>query len=186
MFSRQKNNRPDLRRFEIVFSVIIVLLFLLLAQPFFSKMLENFERTSLQQIVRQLNAAAIYKMAEYVALDKLQLLPEQLDNNPVTWLDINSLEGKDRYQGEVDNLDFEQLQEQHWIYEKTSRRLIYKLKYPFLIENEDPVKNRLQFRLKMDYLDYNDNQRFDSKTDTINGLIIEPIYPYRWLQNDEQ
>lgn len=186
MFSRQENNRPRLSLFEIVVSVILLLILLLVAQPFFSKMLENFERTALQQIVRQLNAAAYFKMAEYVALDKLQQLPEQLDENPVYWLDIDDLEGWEQYLGEVDSVNFEQLEEQIWVYDKSTNRLIYKVKYPYLLDNEDPVSNRIQFRVEMDYMDYNRDKRFDADTDTISGLMIVAVYPYRWLQPNNE
>jgi hypothetical protein len=185
MFHRFENNRPRLNQSEIVISIVILLVFILIAMPFFNRLLENIERTSMQQIIRQLNAAANIKMAEYVALDKLKQFPEQLRSNPVNWLDVRDLNGWDHYQGEVELLDFEQLEEQHWVYDKSRGRLIYKIGYPELLINNDPIQNRIQFKVKMDYIDFNRSGKFDATTDTINGLVIEAVYPFRWKQHTD-
>jgi len=185
MFSRQENNRFRVSLFEIVVSVILILIFLLLARPFFGKMLENIERTAFQQVIGHLNIAANFKMAEYVALDKLNRLPQELNKNPVTWLGIEELDGWDRYLGEVDSLDFEQLDAQHWVFDKSMSRLIYKVKYQKLLENKDPIENRIQFRLKMDYIDFDENGQFDNETDAINGFRFVPVYPFRWILNEQ-
>lgn len=181
MFSRWKKIpfRPNL--FEMAISVILLLIVLFLARPFFSKMLESFERTAVQQIVRQLNAAAAFKMAEYIALDKLKQLPTQLLENPITWLGIDDLSGWDRYRGEVDDLDFQQMAEQSWVYDRRMHRLVYKLGYPTLVENNDPLANRIQFRLVMDYVDHNNDGRFSAGIDSINALLVNPVYAYRWI-----
>jgi len=168
-----------------VASLFILLIILLVAQPFFSKMLENFERTALQQVVRQLNVATNLKMAEYVALDKMQQLPEQLTENPIAWLDLDDLGGYGRYNGEVDRLDFEQLEPRHWVYDRFSMRLIYKVEYTELLVNEDPVAERIQFRLILDYSDLNEDGRFDANGETISGIMIVPVYPYHWRQRTD-
>jgi len=186
MFRRFENNRPRLSQSEIVVSIVILLVFILIAIPFFNRMFENIERTAMQQIIRQLNAAANIKMAEYVALDKLKEFPEQLRSNPVNWLDVRDLKGWDRYLGEVEQVDFEQLEEQNWIYDKSRGRLIYKVDYPELLINNDPIQNRIQFKVKMDYIDFNSNGKFDASTDTINGLIIEAAHPFRWKQHSDE
>ena len=133
--------------FRIALGLFVLVLLLLVVQPFITKMLQNFERTAMQQVVVQLNVAANFKMAEYVALDKLQQLPEQLSENPMSWLDLDDLGGYDRYLGEVDKLNFEQLDSKQWVYDRSVNRLIYKVKYPELLRNEDPFANRIQFRL---------------------------------------
>ena len=165
-----------------VFSLFVLLIILLVAQPFFSKMLRNFERTALQHVVLQLNVVVNFKMAEYVALDKLQLLPEQLGENPMAWLDLDDLGGYNRYLGEVDQLDFEQLEVKQWVYDRSINRLVYKVKYPELLMNEDPVANRIQFLLALEYNDVNENGHFDAEIDKVSGITIVPEYPYRWLQ----
>ena len=167
--------------FEIVVSIAVIVVFLLVAQPFFSQMMENVERISVQQIVRKLNAAATLKMAEHVALDKLHLIEGELRENPVAWLDLDDLGGWDRYQGEVEFVNFHQLREQRWIYDQSTGRLIYKLAYPELVDNDDPIKNRIQFRLMIDYVDINQDGQYTKKLDTINTLKVEAVYPYRWL-----
>ncbi|PCJ49045.1 MAG: hypothetical protein COA74_07200 [Gammaproteobacteria bacterium] len=189
LVSRYQNNQARFSKSEVVLSVVLVLVLVLVALPFFTRMLENIERTALQQIVRQLNAAAKMKMAEYVALDKLQRLPEQMRINPVNWLDIRDLGGWDRYKGEVEIVelvDFEQLGEQSWVFDKTTGRLIYKLAYPELLINEDPINNRIQFRVRMDYVDFDVKGKFDTKTDTITGLFVEAVYPYHWVKFDDR
>ena len=179
MIGRQE--KTPLRLFTIIVSVVVLLIMLLLVQPFFSKMLENFERTTVQQIISQLNTAANFKMAEYVALDKLHHLPEELNKNPVTLFGIDDLGGWERYRGEVEIVNFEAMDKQTWFYERLTGRLIYRLAHPDLVENNDPVKDRLQFRLVIDYNDLDKNGKFTSTTDTVNTLLIQPVYGYRWL-----
>lgn len=186
MFRRFENNRPRLGQSEVVISVVILLVFILIAMSYFNRIIENSERTTVQQIIRQLNAAANIKMAEHVALDKLKQFPEQFRNNPVNWINDKDVKGWEHYQGEVEQLDFEKLEVQHWVYDKWTERLIYKVGYPELLINSDPIQNRLQFKVKMDYVDFNSNGKFDVTTDTINGLVVKAVYPFRWKQHNEQ
>ena len=184
--SWNKKSRPRQIFIWLVVSLVVLLMILLVAQPFFSKMMKNFERVALQQVITQLNIAANFKLAEYVALDKLPQLPEKLTENPIAWLDVDDLGGYNRYIGEVERLNFGQLDNKQWAYDRSSNRLVYKLRYPELLRNEDPVANRIQFRLAMDYSDLNENGHFDAKTDKVTGLRIVPEYPYRWLYNDDK
>ena len=180
------SSKLRLSQIEILTSVVIGLLLFLLGLPFYHKMMQNIERTALQQILRQLNAAATLKMAEYVALDKLSLMSEQVRVNPISWLDIREMQGWGSYQGEASNVNFAKMDEQTWIYDQSLDRLIYKVAYPELLVNSDPVANKIQFKVDFDYVDYNENGQFDSTTETINGLMIVALYPYRWQSiNDD-
>jgi len=184
--SWNNKSRPRQIFIWLVVSFVVLLMILLVAQPFFSKMMKNFERIALQQVITQLNIAANFKLAEHVALDKMPQLPEKLTENPIVWLDVDDLGGYNRYIGEVERLNFGQLDNKQWAYDRSSNRLVYKLRYPELLRNEDPVANRIQFRLAMDYSDLNENGHFDAKTDKVTGLRIVPEYPYRWLYNDDK
>ncbi len=165
---------------KLVVSLTLLMMLLLVGQPFFSKMMQNFERTAFNQVVIQLNAAASFKVAEYIALDKLPELPEQLANNPLSWLELDDLGGYDRYQGEVEILSFEELGSKQWIYDRSTNRLVYKVKYPELLSNDDPIAERIQFRLQLEYSDLNEDGRFDADKDKITGLVIAPVYAYQW------
>jgi hypothetical protein len=170
---------------KLVVSLTLLLMLLVVGQPFFSKMMQNFERTAVSQVVTQLNTAASFKVAEYIALDKLPELSEQLTNNPLSWLELDDLGGYDRYQGEVEELNFEQLDSKQWVYDRSTNRLVYKVKYPELLINEDPIAQRIQFRLQLEYSDLNEDGRFDADKDKITGLVIVPAYPYQWRQSTD-
>ena len=170
---------------KLVVTLTLLLMLLLVAQPFFSKMMQSFERTAFNQVVTQLNAAASFKVAEYIALDKLPELPKQLANNPLSWLELDDLGGYDRYQGEVETLNFEQLDSKQWIYDRSTNRLIYKVKYPELLSNDDPIAQRIQFRLQLEYSDLNEDGRFNADKDRITGLAIVSVYPYQWRQSTD-
>jgi len=170
---------------KLVVSLILLLMLLVVGQPFFSKMMQNFERTAVRQVVTQLNSAASFKVAEYIALDKLPELSEQLTNNPLMWLELDDLGGYDRYQGEIEVLNFQELNTKQWIYDRSTNRLIYKVEYPELLINEDPIAQRIQFHLQLEYSDLNEDGRFDADNDKITGLVIAPVYPYQWRQGTD-
>ncbi len=182
MVSRQENNRPRSSIFEIGVSIILLLLVLFVAAPLFERMMQNFEKTAVKQLVSQLNSAAQFKLAEYVALDKLKSLPKQISGNPIAWLDAEDIIGWDGYLGEVVRVDFNQLTAQSWQYDQTTRRLIYKVEYIDGLNNDDPIKDRIQYRFVLDFVDYDNDGVFDDDVDTISGLRVEAVYPYQWVQ----
>jgi len=181
MFSRQENNRRRPRVVEVTVSVVVLLAAFLFAIPYVNRIMRNFEKTTVQQIVSQLNSVAQFKLAEYVALDKLKLLPKQLDDNPMNWISPKDIVGWEDYAGEVKSVIIENLDGGQWQYDLTTKRLIYKVKYIDKIINDDPKSNRIQFRFKLEFVDYNDDGIFDENTDTISGLHIEPVYSYHWI-----
>jgi len=181
MRSRQENIRFRSREVEVTVSVVVLLAALLIAVPFVNRILQNFEKTTVQQIVNQLNSAAQFKIAEYVALDKLMMLPKQLDENPLNWINPEDIAGWDDYLGETNTVIFKNLDDGKWQYEQLTKRLIYKIEYADKIINDDPIKNRIQFRFKLEFVDYDNDGVFDQNVDTISGLRVEPIYSYHWL-----
>jgi len=144
-------------------------------------MQENLERTGVQQTVRQLNAAINFKIAEYVALDKLQALPEKLDDNPMSWLNLDNIGGHNRYSGEVEALEFKLLVAGKWVFDRSSGHLIYKVKYPKRLKNEDPLVDRIQFELVLEYTDLDKDGQFIAGKDKVSGIVMAPVYPYQWF-----
>jgi len=167
---------------KVFLSLILLLVLWLLARPFIDKMLENFERTSVQQTVGQLNTALNFKIAEVIALDKLQELPQKLATNPIAWLDLDNLGGYGNYKGEVEELDFKQLQAGNWIYDRSVNHLIYKVKHPGQLKSDDPVANRIQYKLALEYSDLDENGQFTVNIDKISGITMVPVYTYQWFK----
>jgi len=175
-----KESQPGLIFLKSMLGLILILIFWLLARPFVDKMMENFERTSVQQTVGQLNTALNFKMAEYIALDKLYELPQQLATNPIAWLELDNLGGYGNYQGEVEELDFKRLDAGNWAFDRSVNYLIYKVKYPEQLESDDPIINRIQFKLALEYSDLDKNGQLNVNIDKISGISMVPVYTYQW------
>jgi len=178
-----KEYRSGINLIRVILGLLILLAFLFVAQPFIDKMLESFERTAIQQTVRQLDTAINFKIAEYVALDRLQELPEQLNKNPMSWLELDDMGGYDRYLGEVEKLDYSLLKAGHWVFDRATGRLVYKVKYPKRLNNGDPVTDRIQYRLVLEYSDLDEDGQFDADTDKVSGMMMQAEYPYQWLNS---
>ncbi|MCP4413020.1 MAG: hypothetical protein GY808_10720 [Gammaproteobacteria bacterium] len=181
-----KESKPGLLLLKFILALLLLLVLWLLALPFVDKMLENFERTSVQQTVGQLNTALNFKIAEVIALDKLQELPQQLATNPIAWLDLDNLGGYGNYKGEVEELDFKQLQAGNWVFDRSENYLIYKVKYPGQLKSDDPVANRIQFKLALEYSDLDENGQLNAETDKISGITMVPVYAYQWFNSADQ
>ena len=179
-FDEYKESQPGLILLKSMLGLVLLLILWLLARPFVDKMMENFERTSVQQTVGQLNTALNFKMAEYIALDKLHELPQQLATNPIEWLELDNLGGYGNYQGEVEELDFERLDAGNWTFDRSVNHLVYKVKYPGQLESDDPLANRIQFKLNLEYSDLDKNGQLNVNIDKISGISMVPVYTYQW------
>ncbi|MCP4413005.1 MAG: hypothetical protein GY808_10645, partial [Gammaproteobacteria bacterium] len=59
------------------------------------------------------------------------------------------------------------------------------VKYPGQLKSDDPVANRIQFKLALEYSDLDENGQFTVNIDKISGVTMIPVYTYQWFKGAE-
>jgi len=173
MYDRPLKIRRAIRRVTVV---IVLLLAVFYAEPFWKAMQERFEQTHIQQVLRQITQACEGLMIEAVALDKTHQLTEIVAGNPADCLQDTVLTSWD-YEGVYAAPDV--LPRGSWGFENERGVLVYRLKYTDRLVNLNPVSDELHFKLRTEFVDVNQNGSKDSD-EYITGLLIESVHRYRW------
>lgn len=173
MFDRPLKIRRVIRD---VTAVIVVLLAVFYAEPFWHAMQVRFEQTHVQQVLRQLTRACEGMLIEAVALDETSELAQKLAGNPAECLEDVVLTSWD-YQGIYAMPSV--LPKGSWGVENEKALLVYRLEYADRVVNLNPVSDELHFKFRTEFADVNLNGKQDSD-EYITGLLIESVHTYRW------
>ena len=156
---------------------MILLLFLLwsLGRPFVALMMQRFEQTAFEQVVRQLNAACQARLIEAKAGVGADIRG-WLDANPVACLPEEGMSGWD-YRGE--DIAIEQQTRGTWVFDLEEAELSYRWRHTKRLINQDPEPDITRFKLTAEFADSNDNQLLDDN-EAINGLYLQQRFEYQW------
>ena len=173
MFERPLKIRRLIRRITLI---VVVLLAIFYAEPFWQAMQVRFEQTHIQQVLRQMSQSCDGLLIEAVALDKTVPLAETLAGNPVACLGENELTSWD-YLGDYATPTV--LPRGSWGFDLDRAVLVYRLKQPERMVNLNPRSDELHFKLRTEFADVNKNGNLDSD-EYVTGLLIESVHTYRW------
>lgn len=116
------------------------------------------------------------KVAESIVKQKIASLPSYEDSNPMNLL----AEIPNNYLGELSGHDVASLEKGAWYFDAENKALVY------LVDNtsyfsggvNDPPRAR--FKIRLVYTDANANGTFDNSIDSIEGLRLVALEPYKW------
>jgi len=117
-----------------------------------------------------------YYTAERMMLGQMRQLAQLDGANPVG-LVIVAPKG---YRGAINPGQGQKFEPGDWYFDKDRGVLVYRVVNPERLWSEDGDSSRLEFRLKLDYRDRNGNGRYDPGIDSIIGLRLVTLHPYRW------
>lgn len=137
----------------------------------------DMERARLEQVVGQLRAALAATFAQRVVRGGGAALAGLDGINPMTL--VAAPPGN--YLGERD--DPQAPAPGHWYFDPSTRLLVYRVAHPEAFVSRLPGEAR--FRAELAFDDADGDGRFDPAADSVNGVRLEPVAPYRWRDGTE-
>ena len=176
----RKAENKKLRLLKWSALLLMALVIWLFGLPLLKSMQMRFERTSFEQVIRQLNAACAQVVVEAKATESMNLR-EWLGRNPVTCLEQEALSG-------MDYLDVETAPELQpkatWMYEVSSGALRYRWRHYEQLISMGPERDIVRYRLTAEFADTDQDDRLDDG-EIINGLFLSPVHPFQWHESIE-
>ena len=167
--------------FTLLELVVVIIIVSFLAVIAIAKLLAiqvDAERVSMETVLGTLRSALGMAVAESIVRQDMRRLEALVGSNPMDRL----AEPPHNYLGAIDHPNPEGFEDGNWYFDKDKRELVYLVrnKANFIGGVADPPQAR--FRIESAYRDRNGNKRFDSGIDTVEGLRLTPIEPYKWIR----
>lgn len=162
---------------ELVIVVIIISILLTIAISRLISLQTDAERVVMESTIGAMRSALGIKVAESIVRQNIGALPGYASSNPVALL----AEVPDNYLGEFESED-PRAKEKGWHFETDSRAIVYVVDNASYFSGgmENPPRARFQIRLV--YTDRNNNGTYDSGIDSIEGLRLAVMEPYKWTK----
>ncbi len=168
--------RRPVSRLELVLALTIIAALIGYALQRLDELAVEAERIRLELSVRNMETGLRHYVATKIIEGRMQDLARDEEANPVGRLILPP----PGYLGELDHPDWKKIKEGSWYYDKQEGALVYK------VINADrfisTLPGRAAFRLRLEYRDTNGNGRRDPE-ERIEGLRLERVAPYRWLES---
>jgi len=172
--------------FSLLELVIVVALLAVLWFVAIERLLQlriDAERVAMLQVLGGLRSALGLEVAERVVRRGLASVVELQGSNPMALL----AETPHNYVGELDAPDPASVPAGSWYFDRRSRVLVYRVRYPEAFEGgpaEGPPRAR--FRVEVVWRDRDGDGRLDPRVDGIGGVRLAPMEPYRWKTGEER
>lgn len=169
------------RGFSLLELVVVVILIAFLVQIAIARLLAlqaEAERVAMDTVVGTLRSALGMKVAESLIRQETARLPELVGTNPMDRL----TEPPRNYLGELTAPDLATLEDGTWYYDRTERMLVYLVRNSSHFSGGAGQPPRARFAVKLVFSDRNANGRFDRGVDSVEGLSLSPVEPFRWVR----
>lgn len=185
--------------FELVVFIISVAIIYAYAANRFAEFPGQAERANFIAISTQLQTAINLEMSFGVGLGRIQSPTIMEGTNPMDYL----LQPPSNYIGAFDVVDTDRLERRVWYFDQSTGELVYLVNDSqdvYLIRNgiEIPA-DEIRFRVVADYADIDsvtglpvqvlegggEEVGADNRERQFNGILMHPVYPYRWGELDQ-
>lgn len=173
----ENKNLRWLRWTALLLLAVVVWLFGL---PLLERMQVRFERTSFEQVIRQLNAACAQVVVEAKATETMNLR-DWLGRNPMACLEQEALSGMKYLEAETAP-EFQP--KATWMYEVSTGALRYRWRHYEQLISMGPERDIVRYRLTAGFADTDQNGMLDDD-EIINGLYLSPVHAYQWHETVE-
>ena len=173
-----KGNRRDtgFSLLELVAVIVIISLLLVIAISRLLALQVDAERVAMQTVLGTLRSAIGMKVAETIVKDNVPGLGSLVGSNPMDRL----AELPSNYLGELKDVDPAQQETGNWYFDSAAKTLVYLVRNKGHFTGGSPGKSRARFAIQLVFADRNSNGVFDRRVDSIQGLRLSALEPYRW------
>lgn len=163
---------------ELVVVIVLVAILMTIAIARLMALQAEAERVAMETVVGTLRSALGMKVAESIVRHELNGLVALQASNPMERL----AELPTNYLGEFDRHNPGELQDGSWYFDRSDRTLVYLVRNKAHFSGGAANPPRARFAVNLLYGDKNHNGRFDAGTDSVEGLRLAPLEPYKWLR----
>jgi hypothetical protein len=139
------------------------------------------EKVSINMLLGTLRSAISLEIANRISKGDISVLEEAAGANPMTYLAVLP----HNYLGELDNPDPAAIESGQWYFDTASGLLVYRVLNDNYFDSPLPGPARARFRVRLVYLDRNDNAEFEADIDQIQGLRLQANETYRWKSSPD-
>lgn len=161
---------------ELVIVIIIVSILFVIAANRLLVLQATAERAAMMNVLGTLRSAIGMDIAQHVLRQDVDGLVALRGRNPMDWL----AQTPHNYAGEAS--DPVTVQAGSWYFDPTERALVYRVEHAEHFSTSLPGPARARFRIELAYDDNNANGRYDAGRDTVYGLRLAEMEPYRWTE----
>jgi len=134
------------------------------------------ERASVAPTVGALRAALGIEMARRVLREGVGSVAQLEGENPMLLL----AQQPPNYRGEVEDIVNQDIGPGDWYFDKGTKTLKYLVQFTERFQSDSTEPNVAAYKVILRFQDINRNGRYDSATDAIQGLDIEPSGDFKW------
>lgn len=174
VFRRQRQRGFSL--LELVVVIIVISVLLVVAVDKLLALQVDAERVAMEQVAGTLRSALGIKVAESIVRNDMRAIATLEGSNPMdrlAQLPVN-------YLGEHDGPDPASLEDGNWYFDTRERVLVYLVRNKGFFEGEAGDPPRTRFAIRVVYTDRNSNGRYDHGVDSLEGVRLAALEPYRW------
>ena len=165
---------------QLVIIAILVLIFIVIAAQRIWQLRIVAEQTHVIHTVGALQSAVGIEVMERVLRGGLAAVADMDRADPMDYLD------PDRRPRNYQRLDRplppEQMVPHRWYYEPQQGVLTYRVQHGDYLYTALPGPPRIRFQVQLRYDDIDGNGRYDPGIDSLGGVALVPLEPYRWLE----
>ncbi len=161
---------------ELVVVVIIIGILFVIAANKLLALQATAERAAMMNVLGTLRSAIGMDIADHIVRQDIDGLVAQRGGNPMDWL----AQTPHNYAGE--STDPAKMQAGLWYFDPQKRALVYRVEHAEHFSTSLPGPARARFRIELAYDDNNANGRYDAGRDTVYGLRLAEMEPYRWTE----
>lgn len=163
---------------ELVVVVVLIAFLMVIAIARLLALQAEAERVAMETVLGTLRSALGMKVAESIVRHQLSGLAAFEASNPMDQL----AELPTNYLGEIERPDPNRLEDGTWYFDRSDRTLVYLVRNKAHFSGGAANPPRARFAIRLLYGDKNRNGRFDAGVDSVEGLRLGPVEPYKWLR----
>ncbi len=161
---------------ELVAVIVVISFLLVIAISRLLALQVDAERVAMQTVLGTLRSAIGMKVAKSIVRNEVSGLRALVGGNPMDRL----AELPSNYLGELKNVDPAQQQAGNWYFDSAAKTLVYLVRNKGHFTGGSPGTPRARFAIELVFADKNSNGVFDRRVDSIQGLRLSALEPYRW------
>lgn len=168
------------RGFTLVELVIVIVIIGVLAGFLLDRVLPlvgQAERVAFQQVRARIQSALLLEAAERIARGESSSLGELAGANPMSLL----LQPPGNYLGALSRPQIGDLPRAAWYFDDREGRLVYRPGRQARVDTLEGPTDRIQLAVSFAYRDRDGDGRFQASIDHFDGLRLDPVYQFRWL-----
>ena len=176
--ARGRHHERGFSLIELTVVIVIVTLLLTLAISRLLALQVDAERVAMEGVAGTLRSAIGIKVAEFIVKQNMRGLEALEGSNPMDRL----AELPSNYLGALDGPDPKVLADGNWYFDTQSRVLVYLVRNKGFFEGGLSDPPRARYAIRLVYTDRNGNGTYDVAADTVEGVRLAPMEPYRWVK----